>query len=115
MFDTNLLNDDNVELVMVDAVSMFRMRYVVAVPKGKAEWAGDTVVTGQDGAGEEIEEFSQLHLDEVITSMRVIDKQEYLRVFNEDNSYLKSWNDEMKFRYINDSYSHTLMNPTADE
>lgn len=36
------------ELVMVETVSMFRMRYVVEVPKGKKEWAGDTVVAGID-------------------------------------------------------------------
>jgi len=83
------------ELVMVECVSTFRMRYVVEVPKGKKEWALDTVVM------EEAEEFSQEHLGQQIVSHRVMDKEEYLRVFNEDNDYLKSWDDELKLsRFI---------------
>lgn len=83
------------ELVMVECVSTFRMRYVVEVPKGKKEWALDTVTMN------EAEEFSQEHLGEQIFSHRVIDKEEYLRVFNEDNHYLSSWKDDDKFsRFI---------------
>jgi hypothetical protein len=78
------------ELVMVECVSTFRMRYVVEVPKGCKEWALDTVTCN------EAEEFSQEHLGEQIVSHRVIDREEYLRVFNEDNDYLKSWEDELK-------------------
>lgn len=83
------------ELVLVECVSTFRMRYVVEVPAGKKEWALDTV------AMNEAEELSQEHLGEQIVSHRVIDEAEYLRVFNEDNDYLKSWDDEQKLRYIN--------------
>jgi hypothetical protein len=82
------------ELVLVECVSMFRMRYVVEVPAGKKEWALDTVVMN------EAEEFSQEHISEQIVSHRVIDKAEYLRVFNEDNAYLNSWSDEQKFNFI---------------
>jgi hypothetical protein len=92
------------ELVMVETVSMFRMRYVVEVPKGKKEWAGDTVVTGVDTNKKEIVEFSQEHIDENIVSMRVIDRPEYLRMFNEDNAYLSSWSDDKKLSYINKGY-----------
>jgi hypothetical protein len=82
------------ELVLVECVSTFRMRYVVEVPKGKKEWAMDTVVM------QEVEEFSQEHLGEQIVSHRVIDDNEYLRLCDEDNAYLKSWSDEQKFRFI---------------
>lgn len=92
------------ELVLVETVSMFRMRYVVEVPKGKKEYAADTVVTGKDTDNIEIAELSQHHIDEVITSTRVIDRQEYLRVFNEDNDYLQSWTDEQKLRWVNKGY-----------
>ena len=34
---------EEMEWVMVETVSQFRMRYMVQVPKGKAEWALDTV------------------------------------------------------------------------
>ena len=83
------------ELVLVECVSTFRMRYVVEVPKGKKEWALDTVVCN------EAEELSQEHLGEQIVSHRVIDEHEYMRVFNEDNDYLKSWTPEQKLRMIN--------------
>ena len=82
------------ELVLVECVSTFRMRYVVEVPAGKKEWAMDTVVMN------EAEELSQEHLGEQIVSHRVISKDEYLRIFNEDNDYLKSWDDNQKFRMI---------------
>jgi hypothetical protein len=82
------------ELVLVECVSMFRMRYVVEVPAGKKEWALDTV------AMNEAEEFSQEHIGEEIVSHRVINEAEYLRIFNEDNSYLKSWDDKQKFNFI---------------
>jgi hypothetical protein len=82
------------ELVLVECISTFRMRYVVEVPKGKKEWALDTVTMN------EAEEFSQEHIGEQIISHRVIDEKEYLRVHDEDNSYLSSWTDEQKFRFI---------------
>lgn len=82
------------EIVLVECISTFRMRYMVEVPKGKKEWALDTVTMN------EAEEFSQEHLGEQIVSHRVIDEAEYLRMFDEDNDYLKSWDNELKFRYI---------------
>ncbi|MEN9389828.1 MAG: Synechococcus phage [Candidatus Parcubacteria bacterium] len=82
------------ELVLVECVSTFRMRYVIEVPAGKKEWALDTVTLN------EAEEFSQEHLGEQIVSHRVIDEAEYLRVFDEDNGYLKSWDNDKKFRMV---------------
>lgn len=82
------------ELVIVECISTFRMRYVVEVPEGKKEWAMDTVVSN------EAQEFSQEHLGEQIVSHRVIDEAEYLRIFNEDNAYFASWKDEDKFKFI---------------
>ena len=83
------------QLVMVECISTFRMRYVVEVPAGKKEWAMDTVVMN------EAEEFSQEHIGENIVSHRVIDEAEYLRMFNEDNGYLSKWKDEDKFKFVN--------------
>ena len=83
------------ELILVECISTFRMRYVVEVPAGKKEWAMDTVVMN------EAEELSQEHLGEQIVSHRVIDEDEYLRIFNEDNDYLRSWDRDKKMRMIN--------------
>jgi hypothetical protein len=82
------------ELVMVECISTFRMRYVVEVPIGKKEWAMDTVVCN------EAQEFSQEHIGENIVSHRVIDEAEYIRMFDEDNNYLASWDNDKKFQFI---------------
>lgn len=78
------------EFVLVECVSTFRMRYMVEVPKGKADWALDTVVMN------EAEEFSQEHLGEHIVSHRVVSKEDALALCNTDNDYTKTWNDEKK-------------------
>ena len=79
---------------LVETISMHRIRYVVECES--AEYAKDTVTMN------EVEEFSQLHIDEMITSTRVIDDAEYLRVFDEDNDYLKEWSEEEKFKYVHE-------------
>lgn len=82
------------ELVLVECVSTFRMRYVVEVPAGKKDWACDSVVM------QEVEEMSQHHIGEDIISHRVISEDEFLRIFDEDNDYLREWKPEQKTRCI---------------
>jgi hypothetical protein len=82
------------EWVLVETVQMFRHRYCVEVPKGKAEWALDTVVCG------EAKEFSQQHLDEIITNHRVVDLEEAIKICDGDNDYLKSWPKEKKIETL---------------
>jgi len=79
---------------LVETVDFFRMRYVIECES--AEHAKDVVTM------REAEEFSQLHLNETITSTRVIDDAEYLRLFDEDNAYLKDWSEEQKFNYVHE-------------
>ena len=81
------------KLVMVEAITMYRMRYVVECDD--VSHAADTVAMN-----EMQDEFSQLHLGETITSSREISREEYLRLFNEDNDYLRAWTDEEKFRLV---------------
>lgn len=80
----------NTELVLVECVSMFRMRYLVEVPKDKTDWALDTVVM------QEAKEFSQKHLDETIVSHRVVTMDEALALCDADNDYVSSWPAEKK-------------------
>lgn len=79
---------------LVETVDMFRMRYVIECES--AEHAKDAVTM------KEVEEFTQLHLDETIISARTIDDAEYLRLFDEDNNYLKDWPEEDKFKYVHE-------------
>jgi len=85
--------------VLVDAISMFRERYAVAVPdslddKTAQEWAKDSVTCN------DVEEWSQYHIDEVISSTRVLSKEELLAQFDEDNDYLRPWSEDMKMRNV---------------
>ena len=80
---------------LVETVRVFRMRYVVEA--NNASDARDEVTLN---VGDNFHEFSQLHLDEMISSTREIDDTEYLRMFDEDNVYLKDWDEEQKFRFV---------------
>lgn len=78
------------EWVLVECISTFRERYMVEVPKGKADWALDTVTMN------EAKEFSQKHLGETIVSHRVISEEDALELCDNENNYAKNWNKEMK-------------------
>ena len=81
---------------LVETVSVFRLRYVVEAEY--AEHAKDEVALNFDG---KMHEFSQLHIDEMITSAREIDTEEYLRLYDEDNPHFKDWIDEEKLAWVN--------------
>jgi hypothetical protein len=87
-----LTKKEETEWVMVETVQMFRHRYCIEVPKGKSEYALDTVTCG------EAKEFSQKHLDEVISSHRVVTLDEALEIFDVDNDYCKSWDKDLKIK-----------------
>lgn len=78
------------EWIQVDCISSYRMRYMVEVPKGKAEWALDTVSMGQ------AKEFSQEYLGEQIVSHRIISQEEALELCDKDNEYVKAWDADKK-------------------
>jgi hypothetical protein len=80
---------------LVETVSLFRMRYVVEA--NNASDAKDEVTMNEGN----LREFSQLHVDEMITSTREIDQAEYLRLFDEDNDYLTEWDESLKLSWCN--------------
>lgn len=86
------------KLYLVETISMHRIRYVVECKE--EEHALDAVTMHTTG-GEILSEFSQQHLDEVISSSREISKIEYIDLFDKDNEYLKSWEDTQKLQYMN--------------
>ena len=81
------------KLVLVEALSVYRMRYVVECDE--VGHAADEVAMNEIQ-----DEFSQMHLTENVISSREIDREEYLKLFNEDNSYLSTWTDEEKFKLV---------------
>ena len=86
------------KLYLVETISMHRIRYVVEC---KEEVHALDEVTMHTTGGEELKEFSQQHLDEVISSSREISRIEYLDLFDKDNEYLKDWNESQKLQYVN--------------
>jgi hypothetical protein len=78
------------ELVLVECVSTYRMRYVVEVPKGNTIWALDTITMN------EADEFSQEHIGEQIVSHRVVSEDEVIALCDVDNHYCSSWTREKK-------------------
>jgi hypothetical protein len=82
---------------LVETISMFRIRYIVDAKE--ADHATDEVVMKM--RNNNLKEFSQEHLDEIISSVREIGPKEYIRLFDEDNTYLKDWPAEKKFAFIN--------------
>lgn len=71
--------------VLVETVSMYRMRYVIECPADHPEYALDTVTA--DNA----KEFSQSHIGETITSSRVIPEKEALKLCLADNPFTTQW------------------------
>ena len=87
------------KLYLVETISMFRQRYVVEA-KEESD-ALDEVVMNVGEYKDDWQEFSQKHLDEVITSSREISKKEYFKLHTKDNDYLKSWTDKEKLSFVN--------------
>ena len=87
------------KLYIVETISMFRMRYVVEAKE--TEHAADEVVFSLGNTNTEFKEFSQHHVDEVITSTREITQDEYLKLFDTDNDYLAEWSVDEKLSFVN--------------
>jgi hypothetical protein len=87
------------KLVIVESLSQYRMRYVFEVEENIHHALDEYVMKENDFS---LKEFSQLHLEPtVIVSHREITKEEYLRIFDEDNEHLQSWEDKHKLSFIN--------------
>jgi len=87
------------KFIVVDAISQYRMRYIIEVPADHNEreypcsaeqWAADSVTA------EEMREFSQLWLGETIVSTREIAKEDIIPMCDKENEYCSSWSDEQK-------------------
>lgn len=87
-----LTKHEDTEWVLVECVDVFRIRYMVEVPKGKTAWALDTVTM------EEAQVFSQEHISENIMSHRTLSRDEALKLCNIDNQYASEWTDEHKIK-----------------
>ena len=83
-------------LYIIDVLSSHRVRYVVECTEGEL----DNIVSFNNT--DDLIEFSQEHLGDNLVSYHPIkNKDQYLKIFDENNDYLKEWDVEQKFRIIN--------------
>lgn len=79
---------------LVQTIQTFRMDYVI---EAKEEGHALDEVVCRMG---EFEEISQADLGENIVCSREISEEEYLKFFDKENDYLKSWTKEQKLARI---------------
>lgn len=87
------------KLVLVETLTMFKHYYAVRVDENDSEEKAVDFVLNR---GYNINEMTQMYLGEMDTGTRVIDEEEYLKLFDKCNSYLSSWTDENKKQFIYD-------------
>lgn len=83
-------NKKKTELILVECVEMFRMRYLCEVPEGKPDYAIEKVNLRQ------AKEFSQQYLGEMVVSHKHMTELDALILCDLDNDYSRSWTDEHK-------------------
>ena len=89
------------KIVLVETVSTFRHMYAVEVKdENPIEYALDDVTWVATGGSIEFEEFAQKHIAEDVFSYREITEDEYLKIFDKENDYLKEWTVEQKKQFI---------------
>ena len=85
------------KIILIETVSTFRHLYAVELQDDEPnEYALDTVVSQEKG----LDDFAQNHIGENIFSHREITEEEYLKIFDQENRYLGSWEPEQKKRFI---------------
>jgi hypothetical protein len=89
------------KIVLVETVSTFRHMYAVEVKdENPIEYALDDVTWVATGGSIELEDFAQHHVAEDVFSYREITEDEYLKIFDKENDYLKEWTAEQKKKFI---------------
>lgn len=85
-------NREGDQIFLVETISMFKIRYAVRAKNG--EHACDAVTMN------EVAEFSQKHLDEVVASYRPINEEEFIDMVHEESEYMHDWSRQMKLNLI---------------
>lgn len=81
-------------IYIVETVSIFRNFFAV---KANSKQEAEILVTLN-----QCDEMGQQFLNETIFSSKEVTKEEYLKIFDEVNDYLKEWTEEKKLEYIFD-------------
>lgn len=91
------------KLVMIESITMYRIRHVIEVEAADdataIQLAQDDWILEQGNV--DFNEFSQKHMGDMDISGRIIDQDEYLKIFDEDNDYMSGFPVDKKLSYIN--------------
>jgi len=85
---------------LVETISQHLVRYVVEA-RNESHALDEVFINTTSDYNENWSEFSQRHIGENVISSREITEDEYINLFDKDNSYLKSWTNERKLSFIN--------------
>jgi hypothetical protein len=88
---------------MIDTISQHLVRFVIELEDNEPNQNAEDILVDRIETDASFHEFSQAHLGNVILSKREISKEDYLRLFDEDNDYLSSWSEDQKLKFINKS------------
>ena len=89
------------KIVLVETIQTFRHMYAIELKDDEPiEYALDDVTVLATGGLTKLEEFAQNHIGEDIFSYREISEEEYLKIFDKENDYLKEWIPEQKKQFI---------------
>jgi hypothetical protein len=99
----NMSEDLSKKYAVVTTVSTFHHYFVVPMDKLQElntdavvtkEWLEDSVVCN------EVEEFSQKHIGELICDSYIVDEDKMLEMFDQQNDYLAGWTRDKKIEYV---------------
>ena len=85
--------------VMVNAVSMFNMKYVIEVPDEVEDKDLLDHVEKQVSAGD-TKEFTQRHMGETVSNYSIVTKNEIIEQFRSEEPYFASWGEELIMRQV---------------
>ena len=85
--------------VMVNAVSMFNMKYCIEVPDEVEDKDLLDYVEKQVSAGDTLE-FTQRHMGETVANYSIVTKDVILEQFRSEEPYFASWGDDMIMRQV---------------
>ena len=85
--------------VMVNAVSMFSMKYCIEVPDEMEDKDLLDHVEKQVSAGD-TKEFTQRHMGETVSNYSIVTKDEILEQFRSEEPYFASWGEELIMRQV---------------
>ena len=91
---------------LVETISLFRMRYIVKAKN--AEHASDEVIMNLGSDKTDFKEFSQHHLDEVVSYTKKMTREEVIELCDQDNDYLKTWSDEQKLKSLTNTINYEV-------